>query len=189
MSRPLRLQLPGGLHNCKIRPLGCVEPERMNVERLGHILDLHPRQLTQFDGGGFERVAVAMDSSDQSAWPSDTPSVVRSRCLLYRGRYSGPLQPAVGRLLFTPGCSCIRTPARHKRDTPQHRSPARGIHLGGQRNHGISRLATCPSPLRSERAGVRRRTLFSAAPSQASEARTRPPCRLGTPQTPQCQYE
>ena len=40
--------------------------ERVDLERAGHGLDLHPRLLAQADGAELERIAVLPDGS----WPS-----------------------------------------------------------------------------------------------------------------------
>src|SRR5437588_887838 len=66
------------------------EHERVNVERGGHRLDLHPTLPTQPDGGGLELHTVFLNLLRTRSWHRHLPQG-RWKCRKWCGRFSGYL--------------------------------------------------------------------------------------------------
>src|SRR3972149_5070800 len=77
------------------------EHERMDVQRVSHVLRLDLRVIGQLDRLNLELKRIAMNLLRPNWCCHDTSSIVRSRCPLYRMRFPRPLDWPVMRHLRT----------------------------------------------------------------------------------------
>src|SRR3990172_12962213 len=91
------------------------EHERMDVQRVSHVLRLDLRVIGQLDRLNLELKRIAMNLLRPNWCCHDTSSIVRSRCPLYRMRFPVACMPLLDREISIASCLTPRGASIHLR--------------------------------------------------------------------------